>query len=99
MSELKSIGALCILGLKNEEKKYKIEYTKSCQSQIIKTYKSHGQNIDIYLYKYCSRSDSDKIRDILKDNRSIIDPNSNWYDIELNALFEKFIEYFEPDMI
>ena len=97
-SALKNIGAICIIGIKDESKKYKIEYTKSCRSQVIKAHKAYGQNIEIHLYKYCSRSDATKIREILKDCKNSLTPNANWYDIELDDLFEKFLEYFEPDM-
>jgi hypothetical protein len=99
MSKLENIGAVCIIGLKGENKKYKIEYTKSCQSQVIKTHKTQGQNIEIHLYKYCSRADTAKIRDILKEYQtSNTPPNAHWYVIGLDDLFEKFLEYFEPDM-
>jgi hypothetical protein len=98
-SALKNIGAICIIGLKNESKKYKIEYTKSCQSQVIKTHKAQGQNIEIHLYKYCSRADVTKIREILKDYKTSTFSNIHWYDIELDKIFEKFLEYFEPGML
>jgi hypothetical protein len=97
-SALKNIGAICIIGLNNTYKKYKIEYTKSCQSQVIKTHKAQGQNIRIHLYKYCSRSDAVKIREILKEYETDLTEGPHWYEIELDDLFEKFLEYFEPDM-
>jgi hypothetical protein len=95
---LKNIGAICIIGLKNEPKKYKIEYTKSCRSQVIKTHNNQGQDIEIHLYKYCSRLDAIKIREILKEHNYSLILNTHWYDIELEYLFEKFLEYFEPSM-
>jgi hypothetical protein len=97
-STLKNIGAMCIIGLNGKSKKYKIEYTKSCQSQVIKIHKTQGQNIDIHLYKYCNRSDFMKMCEILKEYRCGLIPNMYWYDIELNDLFDKFLEYFEPNM-
>jgi hypothetical protein len=98
ISALNNIGAICIIGLKNDSNKYKIEYTKNCQSQVIKTHRAQGQNIEIHLYKYCSKTDTTKIREILKEYKTSIIPNVYWYNISLDDLFEKFLEYFEPDM-
>lgn len=98
MAELKSTGALCIVGIKDNYKTYKIEYTTICQSQIIKLHNAQNQDIVIHLYKYCSKSDANKMKDILKDHISILNLNAHWYDIELNHLFDIFIEYFEPSM-
>lgn len=103
---LKNIGAVCILGFdphSNDESpddtnKYKVIYTKNCMSQIHKHYESQNQKIQVHLYKYCTKTDVQKIRDSLKLFRIEGEANKHCYWISLDELFDNFLKHFEPEM-
>ena len=90
---------------------YKIIYTKSCQSQLIKFYKAQGHPIKIHLYKYGTRADADKIKEMLEPYKlhdlCELQENSgaaseskgllkNTYSISLSSLLGCFMKHFEP---
>lgn len=104
---LKNIGAICVLGYNgaeeksspDDEKKYKIIYTKNCMSQVRKHYDTDTQKVKVELYKYCFLADVKKIRESLKLYRiNKEDKNNNWFFISLDVLFDHLLEYFEPDL-
>ena len=92
-------SAICIIGdaQAGEGDPYKIIYTKSCASQIIKYYKTQGRAIKIHLYKYGTRTDADRIKELLSSKNIHANP-ANTYQTSLDTLLSVFTQYFEPDL-
>jgi hypothetical protein len=96
---LNNIGAICILSYKNDFKtdsQYKIIYTKFCCSQVKKHYIAKRTPIEVHLYKYGSRVDSQKIKKSVESYA--ISNLKNWYKIDLLSLMDHIMVYFEPEM-
>jgi hypothetical protein len=74
------------------ERPYKIVYTRSCISQLTKYYKTQGKSIQIHLYKYGTRCDFDKVREMLGSKCR----GRNEYITSLNVLLDCFMTHFEP---
>ena len=92
------LGAICIISEMpgdanpHSEQAYKIVYTRSCASQLIKHYTAQGKSIKINLYKYGTRGDFEKIREMLGH----ICRDRNEYITSLNVLLDCFMRHFEP---
>lgn len=107
LQTLKNIGAVCVFNYEDstrteespdDQHRYKIIYTKNCVSQIHKHYSNQSQKIQVHLYKYCSKTDVQKIRELLKLFKIEGENNKYWYFISLDELFDHLLQHFEPDL-
>ena len=116
------VGAICIISAADENARnnvdptkiqhYKVIYTKNCVSQITRYHKAHGEQVKIHLYKYGSRADFEKIKELLaphttpetgpkvslqtKCDKKTGRPRT--YLVSLNTILKCFMKHFEPDI-